>query len=314
MPRTSSIGLAAATTRSAKLSASSSGAVTRPHDRPRRPERRAQLAALAVGRERQRADRDHHRVARPDLHERLRRARGPHADRHHELVVVPARCAWGRPGTRRVAACAVPPVLASSMRAPSISSGGSESPAGEAVPRLPPIVPRLRICGEPTVREAAASAGSAEATSPRGGLRVGERRPEHELVALVAPAAQLLHAPEVDQGAGPLALGVERDHEIRAARDRARARVVGPQVQCLLERARCVDLHAHTLGRFRRGRLTCPPRRMRQVGLEQPHEVVDNRTNEHQTRRPCAAFSLPAAFVCSLPASARPPRSRRSST
>ena len=52
------------------------------------------------------------------------------------------------------------------MRASSISSGGSASPAGDAVPRLPPIVPRLRICGEPTVRDAAASAGSAEATSP----------------------------------------------------------------------------------------------------------------------------------------------------
>jgi hypothetical protein len=60
----------------------------------------------------------------------------------------------------------VPRTLASSTSAPSTSSGGSASPAGEAVPRLPPMVPRLRICGEPTVRDASASAGSSLASSP----------------------------------------------------------------------------------------------------------------------------------------------------
>src|SRR5580765_3081151 len=54
---------------------------------------------------------------------------------------------------------------ASSTSAFSTSSGGSASPAGEAVPRLPPIVPRLRICGEPTVRDASASAGRTPARS-----------------------------------------------------------------------------------------------------------------------------------------------------
>ena len=53
-------------------------------------------------------------------------------------------------------------MLATSTSASSTRSGGSESPAGDAVPRLPPIVPRLRICGEPTVREASASAGKSE--------------------------------------------------------------------------------------------------------------------------------------------------------
>ncbi len=59
-----------------------------------------------------------------------------------------------------------PRTEASSTSAPSTSRGGSASPAGDAVPRFPPIVPRARICGEPTVREASASAGSASATSP----------------------------------------------------------------------------------------------------------------------------------------------------
>ena len=47
-----------------------------------------------------------------------------------------------------------PRTEASSTDASSTSSGGSASPAGEAVPRFPPSVPRLRICGEPTVRDA----------------------------------------------------------------------------------------------------------------------------------------------------------------
>ena len=64
-----------------------------------------------------------------------------------------------RSGSRRS-----PRRLASSTSAPSTSSGGSASPAGDAVPRLPPIVPRFRICGEPTVREASASAGSSPAS------------------------------------------------------------------------------------------------------------------------------------------------------
>ncbi len=60
-----------------------------------------------------------------------------------------------------------PRTLATSISALSTRRGGSASPAGEAVPRFPPSVPRLRICGEPTVREASASAGSASAISPR---------------------------------------------------------------------------------------------------------------------------------------------------
>jgi hypothetical protein len=43
---------------------------------------------------------------------------------------------------------------------------GSESPAGEHVPRLPPKEPAARIWGEPTVRAASANAGMAEAMSP----------------------------------------------------------------------------------------------------------------------------------------------------
>ena len=66
-------------------------------------------------------------------------------------------------GTRRV-----PPIEASSTSAPDANSGGRPSPAGDDVPRFPPTVPRLRICGDPTVREAIASPGS---RSPSSAIR-----------------------------------------------------------------------------------------------------------------------------------------------
>ena len=52
----------------------------------------------------------------------------------------------------------VPSTDASSICASSALSTGSVSPAGEHVPKFPPIVPAARICGEPTVRAASLSA------------------------------------------------------------------------------------------------------------------------------------------------------------
>jgi hypothetical protein len=65
-------------------------------------------------------------------------------------------------GTRRV-----PRTECRSTSAPAASSAGWASPAGEAEPRLPPTVPRLRICGEPTVRAAIARPGSRSPSSVR---------------------------------------------------------------------------------------------------------------------------------------------------
>ena len=53
----------------------------------------------------------------------------------------------------------MPRTDATSTTASAASSTGCVSPAGDAVPRLPPTVPRLRICGDPTVRLAMARAG-----------------------------------------------------------------------------------------------------------------------------------------------------------
>src|SRR5207247_417084 len=54
----------------------------------------------------------------------------------------------------------MPPALTRTTSASYAASTGSASPAGLAVPRFPPTVPRLRICGEPTVRDACTSAGN----------------------------------------------------------------------------------------------------------------------------------------------------------
>ena len=49
--------------------------------------------------------------------------------------------------------------------APRASSGGSASPIGEAVPRLPPIEPSARICREPSRVIMAASGASLPSSS-----------------------------------------------------------------------------------------------------------------------------------------------------
>ena len=68
-------------------------------------------------------------------------------------------CASARSRTRATGIRRVPAFDASSTSASDANSGGSASPAGDEVPRLPPTVPRLRIWGDPTVRDAIASPG-----------------------------------------------------------------------------------------------------------------------------------------------------------
>ena len=58
-----------------------------PRHGPGRPERRPNLIALSIDRQRQRDDGDHHRVPRPDLHERLRPAANADSDADDELVL-----------------------------------------------------------------------------------------------------------------------------------------------------------------------------------------------------------------------------------
>ena len=61
----------------------------------------------------------------------------------------------------------LPSELLSETSAPNAERTGIISPAGEAVPIFPPIVPAFRICGDPTVRAAWAKAGTSVARGPR---------------------------------------------------------------------------------------------------------------------------------------------------
>ena len=113
----------------------------------------------------------------------------------------------------------------------------SASPAGDAVPRFPPIVPRLRICGEPTVRDASASAGRALGERALHRLGVGQARAEPQRPVLARPAAELRDLVEVEDGLRARAIEVQRDHHVGPALDRHGVRVLGLERERLVERA-----------------------------------------------------------------------------
>ena len=113
-----------------------------------------------------------------------------------------------------------PPALRSSTCAPATSSGGSASPAGEAVARLPPIVPRFRICGDPTVREAPGERRQFGGQLALHQFGVGDAGAEDELVALAPPRAQLVDARQVEHAGRPVEVEVQLDEHIGATRQR----------------------------------------------------------------------------------------------
>ena len=119
------------------------------------------------------------------------------------------------------------PVLdATSNVAPSATSTGNVSPAGDAVPRLPPIVPALRIWGEPTVRAAYASAGEPEHRLALE-LREGCRGPDHDVGTFDADTAQLGQSTDGHDPRERSASVVDLDHEIGSAREDRRVGIRG---------------------------------------------------------------------------------------
>ena len=162
-----------------------------------------------------------------------------------------------------------PRTLASSTSARSTRSGGSASPAGEAVPRLPPIVPRFRICGEPTVRDASASAGSALGERPRHRLGVRQAAPSRSAPSSRDQPRSSSSSARLTSASGRDVRRSELDHHVRAAVDgRASGRAAFSRSASSSVRRRH-DVHA---GRQPHGgsdhrRVTCAPR---------PHRL-DNR-------------------------------------
>ncbi len=131
----------------------------------------------------------------------------------------------------------------SSISAPAASSGGWQSPAGEAAPRLPPIVPRLRICGEPTVRAASARPGN-DSRELAQELKVG-RRPRRRAARRRrgSDSRELGDPGEVEDRLGTVAVEVELDHHVGAAGER-QALDVAAHDKRLLEVSRAQHLHA----------------------------------------------------------------------
>ncbi len=140
-----------------------------------------------------------------------------------------------------------PRTLATSTSAPSTSSGGSASPAGDAVPRFPPIVPRLRICGEPTVRDASASAGSASASSPLIASVYVSPAPSRSVPFSRDQPRSSATSFRLRSDLGPRAIEVERDHHVGSALDRERVRVLGLQPSASSSERGREDVHADVL-------------------------------------------------------------------
>ena len=119
------------------------------------------------------------------------------------------------------------------------------SPAGEAAPRLPPTVPRLRICGEPTVRDAIARPGSAGREARASAARRSTPAPIRSTSPSRAHSRELGDPGQVEQRRGPVPVEVELDHHVGAAGER-QARVIAAHGKRLLEVSRAQHLHANT--------------------------------------------------------------------
>ena len=197
LPRTSSIGDAAAATSSPKRAAASS--VSEPIDPANASASRARIGVGPADpmhvptRPSPRSSANEHTAITIALRvPTFANCCGPPADGIHTAAISSSVASVLRfgptmnssTGTRRE-----PRTDASSTSAPPAYSGGSASPAGEEDPRFPPIVPRLRICGEPTVRDAIASPGSAVAELVDH-ARVGDARADPDPPVLRAPSAK----------------------------------------------------------------------------------------------------------------------------
>ena len=144
----------------------------------------------------------------------------------------------------------MPRTDASSTSAPAATSEHSASPLGDAVPTLPPSVPRLRICAEPVARDAATRAGS-RSLSSCDDLGVRQARAEPHAPVAGLPAAELRDAREVQQRGRPAPVEVEVDHDVGPAAQRDG---VGPRrarFQRRLDAHRPHEVHGQTLTRLR---------------------------------------------------------------
>ncbi len=209
-------------------------------------ERDADLAAFTVDRERDRGDRDDHRVPRSDLHERLPSAGRLHAHGEDELVggegvlLRAHEKRLERQAPLAARACDLDLRLLDEERRKRVARrrGCAQVPAERAaiLDRRRPDRPcclgerRQRLCelGPTTVR-------------------VGQPRTEAENAVLPAPAAKLAHLVQVEQRTRARSVEVELDHDVRPAGDGQRAGRFRLEPERLVQRAWRQDVHARCL-------------------------------------------------------------------
>ena len=126
------------------------------------------------------------------------------------------------------------------MTASTATSGGSASPAGEAVARLPPTVPRLRICGEPSVRAACARPGSWPDSSDMS-RAYGTPAPSRTAPSRRSQSSSSGTPVRSISRLGPAVTAVHLDHHVGAAGDCHGVGVAGAQVEGVGQRSRTFD-------------------------------------------------------------------------
>ncbi len=119
--------------------------------------------------------------------------------------------------------------------------------AGEAVTRLPAIVPRVRICGAPTSAQACASGSIASRANGAASTSLWVASAPS---AIAAPVRRTYASSRSSEMSIKVAVGfdaaLQLDHDVGPARDDARCGAVGREdVECLLEAGRPDHLRPH---------------------------------------------------------------------
>ena len=209
---------------------------------PCRAEGGANLAAFLVDRERERDDRDHHRVARADLHERLP---GP-VGRMCTAVISSSGSSAFRFGPSRKS-------LNGTVSRPCALEHKLGFGDQEGRERVPGRGGRAEVAADRAAVADLRAADGARGLCERGRglckrrfhrLGVGKTRGEPEPSVLPRPAAQLRDLVQVQERGGPTTVEVELHHHVGAALDRHRVGALGLKPQRLVQRPGGEDFHA----------------------------------------------------------------------
>src|SRR5438477_144302 len=247
--------------------------------RPAGSEPDADALPSAIDYEREARDRDHHRVARTDLHERLRGASVVPLRRDHELV-------WSPHAALRTAHVVDEPNASLAL------------PRAEHDRRIERREDRQRVPGRRTGPEVAADrAGIADLGRPdrprcladrrRARIvvkhpRVGDER-AHPHATVTFEVLELLDAIDRDDGGRPCPSEVDLDEKVGPARQNCRPANAGKVVKYIVNRPRDVDAHGRIITSvFERRSLGLPHSGGRRLGgaMDLERDLAASRAGE----------------------------------